>query len=109
MAKAILLASSSPSSVEVDAEFGRWYDEIHIPDVRAAIPAITSVGRYRVLDPAAGDQALPRYVAIYEIDDADAAAAAAALQGAVSEGRVSMTDTMNVTDHPPVVEFLTAI
>lgn len=105
MAKSILLASSSPASVADDEEFGRWYDEVHIPDVRAAIPAITTVGRYKVL---AAD-ALPRYVAIYEIDDADAAGAAAALQGAVGEGRVTMTETMNVTDHPPVVEFLTSL
>ncbi|KJV03541.1 MULTISPECIES: DUF4286 family protein [Bacteria] len=107
MAKSILLASSSPATAADDEEFGRWYDGVHIPDVRAAIPAITTVGRYKVLT--ADADALPRYVAIYEIDDADAAGAAAALQGAVGEGRVTMTETMNVTDHPPVVEFLTSI
>jgi hypothetical protein len=102
--KTLLVANSSPVSAEADAEFVRWYDEVHIPDVRSVIPSITSVGRYRVYD--ADTAALPRYVTIYEIDGIDAESAAAALQSARVSGALVVADSMNITDHPPAVQFL---
>ena len=50
MAKGLLLAWSSPASDESDAEFNSWYEDTHIPQVRAAIPSITAVYRYRTAD-----------------------------------------------------------
>jgi hypothetical protein len=49
---------------EHEDEFNRWYDEEHIPEKRAA-PGFRSARRYVSHDQPG------RYLAVYEIDDAD--------------------------------------
>jgi hypothetical protein len=106
MAKALLLAWASPVSEESDADFNGWYNTIHIPQVQAAIPSITAVNRYRL---AAVDPAVPaaatRYLAIYELDDADVSAASEALGGAMAGGRLDLTAAMDVAGAPPVTQW----
>lgn len=106
MAKAVLIAFSSPASADDEARFNDWYDSTHIPQVRAAIPSISRVARYRTVDPAAGPDAPAgpaRYITVYEIDGADAAAAAAALGAAGQAGRLDQTATIDVSANPPVL------
>jgi hypothetical protein len=93
MAKGLLLAWSSPVSDEREAEFNSWYDDTHIPQVRTAIASITAVHRFRTA---------------YAMDSADVAAAMAALGQAGAEGRLDPTDTMDVTDNPPVLQWYQA-
>ena len=50
----------------LEAEFNRIYDEDHIPTI-LKVPGVRSCARYR-LDHAT-DPTMPRYVAIYEIDN----------------------------------------
>ncbi len=111
MAKGLFLAWAEPAGNESEAEFNTWYDGTHIPQVRAAIPAITAVHRYRVADvPAAPGQQQPshRYLAVYELDTDDVADAMAALQAAAVGGRIDPTATMDMTANPPVLQWFQA-
>jgi hypothetical protein len=104
VAKSVLIAYSSPTSAAEEDAFNDWYDNTHIDQVRAGVPGITTVSRYRVFDPA-GVGGVPRYVAIYEIDEDDVSAAAAALGAAAATGKLDPTTTMDVTTDPPVLVF----
>src|ERR1700683_3907603 len=110
MAKSMFMAWSSPVDEASDSEFNAWYDGRHVPQVRAAIPAITAVHRYRVADvPGVGAAATHRYVAVYEMDTDDVAAAMAALGAAQTDGRIEMTPTMDLTGNPPALQWYQAI
>ena len=110
MAKSMFMAWASPVDEASDAEFNAWYDGTHVPQVRAAIPAITAVHRYRLADvPGVGGAATHRYVAVYEMDTDDVAGAMAALGAASTEGRMDLTATMDVTANPPVLQWYQAI
>jgi uncharacterized protein (TIGR02118 family) len=52
---------------EVEAEFNRWYDEIHIP-LLFKFPGMTKVTRYKALRESDGNQ----YLAVYEFKDQQA-------------------------------------
>ena len=68
MAKGLFIAWISPSDSESNAELNSWYDNTHIPEVRAAIPSIAAVHRYRTADLPGGQQPRHRYLAVYEMD-----------------------------------------
>jgi len=106
MAEGLLLAWSSPVSQESVAEFEKWYEEVHIPEVRAAIPSISAVERYELVDPERGPSG--RFLAVYRMDDADLAKAAAALAEGVASGRIRMTTAMDVTNDPPATQWYRA-
>jgi hypothetical protein len=103
MANGMFLAWTSPASPEVEDELNKWYDEIHIPQVRAAIPAISAARRFKVHGPANGPS---RYLCIYELEGDDLDSAAAALGAASSSGQLDMTTTMNVDTAPPEIVYL---
>ena len=110
MAKSMFMAWANPVDDASDAEFNAWYDGTHVPQVRAAIPAITAVHRYRVADvPGVGAAATHRYVAVYEMDTDDVAGAMAALGAASTDGRIEMTATMDLAGNPPVLQWYQAI
>ncbi len=110
MAKALLLAWTSPASDETEAEFNSWYDGTHVPQMRAAIPSVSAVHRYRAaeLPPAAGQRPAHRYLAVYELDSDDVAGAVAALGSAAGGGRLDMTAAMDTTTNPPVLQWYQA-
>jgi hypothetical protein len=101
MARAILIAYSSPVPDQEQA-FNDWYANTHIPQVRAAVPSITEVSRYRTVDPT-GQSDEVRYITTYEMDTDDVASAAGLLGGAMQDGKLDPTDTMDVTVNPPVL------
>src|SRR6202044_4106119 len=102
MAKSMFMAWASPVDDASDAEFNAWYDGTHVPQVRAAIPAITAVHRYRIADvPSVGAAPTHRYRAGYEMDTDDVAGAMSALGAASTDGRIEMTTTMNLSNNPP--------
>lgn len=103
MAKALLLAWASPASQESDAEFEQWYEHTHIPQVRAAIPSIGPVSRYALVDPEAGGQT--RFLAVYEMDDDDIPSAAAALGDGVGSGRIQMSESLDLVNAPPQLQW----
>jgi hypothetical protein len=110
MAKAMFIAWANPVDDASDSEFNAWYDGTHVPQLRAAIPAITAVHRYRVADvPGVGASPAHRYLAVYELDTDDVAGAMAALGAASADGRIEMTDTIDLTANPPVLQWYQAV
>jgi hypothetical protein len=109
MAKALLLAWSSPASASAEAvaEFDAWYDTTHIPQVRDAIGSITRVSRFRLVDPESG-RPENRFLAVYELDDADIPAAAAALGAAAAAGRMQMSTAIDLSGNPPAAQWYQA-
>lgn len=96
MSTALLFAWSSPASPEDDAEFNRWYEQVHAPQVKDAVGAEVTVTRYRFEDPAVdGQPPVPKYLAVYEIADTDVATAHSALMAAFKDGRFDMSTTLD--------------
>ncbi len=94
--KAILLAWSSPTSPETDAEFNHWYDTVHMPQVIEAVGTTTTVSRQALVDPHSPESAsIPRYLAVYEFDDVDVSTANAALMGAFKAEKLDMSPTID--------------
>src|SRR5260370_13824716 len=59
---------------EFEAEYHRWYDEEHIAHL-LAVPGFLSAGRYEAL------KGGPKYLALYELEDADVLRSPAFLDG----------------------------
>ncbi len=74
MTKSILIALTNPISAVSDAEFNRWYNEVHADDI-LSLPTVSSITRYRSLRQIRPHDGTPthRYLAIYEMDDPDRA------------------------------------
>ena len=94
MATGALIAYASPVDAASEEEFNRWYSEVHIPQVREAIPAITDVRRFRVVNPAAPQDGNLRYVAIYSIDG-DVVQGAGQLGAFGAAGKFTMTPAID--------------
>jgi hypothetical protein len=104
MAKGVFLAWSSPVSPDQLAAFDEWYEGTHIPQVRAAVPSISGAARYELVDPAAGQPSY-RYLTVYELDDADIPAAAAAMNESAAAGQLDMTPAMDLAERPPLAQW----
>lgn len=110
MGRAALLAFSSPVQDRTE-ELTEWYDKVHIPEVRAAVPSIDRVVRYRILaQPGAqeepGSEEPPRFLTVYEIADGDVETASAQLYGAL--GGMQRSTAMDLETRPPVIQWAVA-
>jgi hypothetical protein len=105
MAKGMFLVWSSPVDKASEADFNAWYEDTHIPQVRSAIPAITTVHRYKLMDPPTVDgiPSTSRYLAAYELDTDDVAGAAAALGAAASQ--MEPSPAMDTSANPPLIHW----
>ena len=105
MPKGILIAQSSPVSPDREAEYHRWYDEEHIPDI-LRIPGFVSARRYRVRDTGRIKAApsTPTYLTIYEVESDDLDATLNELSARSADGRVRRSNTVR-TDPPPITTF----
>ncbi|MCH2172685.1 DUF4286 family protein [Myxococcota bacterium] len=72
-----------------EAEFNKWYDEVHIPEV-LGLGVFTAAQRFRMSDSQAMDQS-HQYLALYEFEG-DAKEAVDALLSA--SGKLNMSDTL---------------
>jgi hypothetical protein len=61
----VLLITSVDISDGAEADFNRWYNDVHLPEVLAC-PGFARATRYECTN------GQPRYLAIYEIDGEDA-------------------------------------
>lgn len=75
-----------------EAEFDRWYDTVHLPEV-LALPGFLSAQRYRL----SAQQVLPDqqhgWLAVYEIDSSDIAGTLDRLRGAT---HLQMSDALDL-------------
>lgn len=60
-----ILVTTVDIAPTAEAEFNRWYNDVHMPEVMGC-PGFVSAARYECAD------GQPRYIAIYELDSADA-------------------------------------
>lgn len=68
MARYLLLAINGPvNEAGAEATYNQWYDEIHIPDLKA-IPGVVSAQRYKIVSSKLPGGATLPYVAAYEIE-----------------------------------------
>ena len=107
MAKGVFLAWSSPVSPDQLGAFDEWYESTHIPQVRAAVPSISGVARYELVNPAANGPS-HRYLTVYELDDADIGAAAAAMNESAAAGKLDLSPAMDLAQRPPLAEWYRA-
>jgi hypothetical protein len=61
----VILLTSVDVVPQGEAEFNRWYNEKHLPEVLAC-PGFVSAARYECT------QGEPRYIAVYELESEDA-------------------------------------
>jgi hypothetical protein len=103
MAGALLLAWTSPVPGRAD-EYAEWLDSVHIPEVRAAVPAIQRSTRYRLTEPPESG-GTPRFLVVHELGTDDVSTASAELDEALREGRIGMSPDMDLTVQLPVIEW----
>ncbi|CAN5183795.1 hypothetical protein BH10PSE13_BH10PSE13_03530 [soil metagenome] len=82
MAKHILMALNGANAGE-EAEFERWYDEVHIPEI-LAVPGCLFARRFRIVNTDVQGGGGWSNVSLYEIETDDLPATLAALHGAIS-------------------------
>lgn len=88
----IMLSRALPGR---EADYERWYDETHIPDM-LQVPGCVAAQRFRVARNVAGETDFP-YCTIYEFDAESADAALGAMGAAMQSGKVRMSDTIDAT------------
>ena len=98
--KSVLTVISHPVGDQRDDEFRRWYQFIHIPQVRDTVPAITAAELYCVVEPGQPDDGGRSYLCVYRIDGPVAAAARAMNDGAAA-GDIELSDLLDVAVQPP--------
>lgn len=104
MPHAVMLAFTSPTSDEADAEYNDWYSNKHIHDL-VKLPGVIAATRYKIVK---GIELLPgaggpeqKYLAIYEIEgdtEEDLHAFAAMLREALSDGRADISPALDMGD-----------
>ncbi|MCK9876723.1 hypothetical protein MXD61_09130 [Frankia sp. AgPm24] len=107
MAKGILLVQSRPISPEAEAEYNRWYDEEHIPDV-LKVPGIVSARRLRARDAGpirVSGEAQP-YIIVYELEADDLNTPMDELAKRTAEGSVTLSDTIDRPSLTTVYELI---
>jgi hypothetical protein len=95
MPKGILLVQSRPASPGDAAGYHDWYDNVHIPEI-LGVDGFRSARRFQ----SASDGDV--YVAMYEVDDVDAAKAA--MGAAQAAGTMSAPSGVQL-DPPPTVQW----
>ena len=98
MAKGIYYVESRPASPEVDAEFNRWYNNVHLPEM-IALEGIVSVRRFA---PVTDDGP---YVAIYELEGDDLPTILKGMMVAARPGALTLSDLQQM-DPPPTMRLL---
>lgn len=100
MPRPVLVALTNSISAERDAEFNEWYNEVHSKDL-LSLPTMRSMTRYRAqqqITPGGGEP-FHKYLAIYDLDDPQAA------YEALVERRSTFTMTTAIAD-PLFVSYM---
>lgn len=90
MPVAQILVYSNPVAGR-EAEYHRWYDEQHIPDV-LKVPGVVAAQRY------ATDDGEYSHVAIYELDTTDQAAFMAAMMSRIGTPEMELSDAVDAAN-----------
>lgn len=102
MTTSVIIAYSSPIDDESEREFLAWYRDVHIPEVRAAVPGVKGTATYRLWQREPSSEP-SRFVTVYEVETAQADAAAQAL-GAAASG-FTLTPALDRLENAPTTQF----
>jgi hypothetical protein len=102
--KAIMFVQSRPSSPDREDEYNDWYTNTHLPDV-LEIPGITAARRFKASDVAPPPDGAHEYCAVYELDVDDLNAVMPELAARFSDGRMRMSDAMEMDPAPSFVIY----
>ncbi len=95
MAKHVFVVMTNATG-DRDAEFNKWYDNQHIPDV-LRIPGIVAAQRFKISNAQLGDaKSQWKYLALYELDTDDPAASLKELQARIGTPAMVMSDTLDM-------------
>lgn len=64
----LFLVGTRPQDPALEAEFNRWYDQVHIPEIMK-LGFMTKASRYQLEDDKEG---YPKFLAVYEFPDEQA-------------------------------------
>ncbi len=105
MPRAVLLVMTNPVSDERENEYNEWYDGTHVPDV-LRVEGFVAATRYRIADQqmVPGDPPAFRYLAIYEVDHDDLAAAMKNLAEAAG-GSMVISDALDMSSAPSALLY----
>lgn len=70
VSRSIWLVTSRCTDPTREAEFNRWYDDVHVPDV-LQVPHVVSAQRYKLAGPPHPAEPTVQYLVLYEIDADD--------------------------------------
>lgn len=86
MARHVLLAYTEclPGT---DEAFNAWYDAVHVHDV-LAVPGFVGAQRFEAVPDMRGELPVNRYLAVYEFDTEDSAAAMQDLKAAMKQMQI---------------------
>lgn len=96
--KGILIVEAEPSSADREAEFHEWYEKVHIPEV-LGLDGVLAARRFAPVD------GQGPHTAVYELEADDLSAIITDLFTAVGDGRIQMSDAMQMQP-PPVMRLL---
>jgi hypothetical protein len=99
MPKAIMFVQSSPSAPDREADYNNWYTNTHLADV-LQIPGITGARRFKASQVAPPPPGSHQYCAVYELDVDDVSSVMEELGQRFADGRMKMSDAMEM-DPPP--------
>jgi hypothetical protein len=99
VAKGILFVATNPVEPSREDEFNDWYSNVHVPAI-LELPGFVGARRYRVIS---DGETAHRYMAVYEIERDDVAAAMDELQKATAEGRGGMSDVLQLDPLPQLM------
>lgn len=96
MAKHVFVVMTNPTG-DRDAEFNKWYDNQHIPDV-LRVPGFVAAQRFKISDAQMGGaKSQWRYLALYELESNDPAASIKELQARVGTSAMVMSDAIDMS------------
>lgn len=101
-----LFVQTSPISRDVEDEFDRWYDTVHIPQVVARVAGVVRGTRYleSPISPAgSGAEVVRRRLTIYELDNDDVVATMASLAEAMGDGSLETSALLDREVNPPQI------
>lgn len=94
MAKYTFVVLTNPTAGK-EEEYNRWYNEQHIPDV-LNVPGFVCAQRFKLADAQMGGNNPYRYLALYEIETDDLAAALKELKARGGTADMVMSDAIDV-------------
>jgi hypothetical protein len=81
-----------------DAEFNKWYDNQHIPDV-LRVPGFVAAQRFKISDAQLGDaKSQWKYLALYELETDNPAASLKELQARLGTPAMVMSETLDMSN-----------